>query len=418
VIHRDDIVRSERGKMKDSRPTVLSLFSGVGGFDMGLESAGMRTVYQCEIDKHCRSVLDRHWPSVPKWSDISTLTGDEILSHAPEIDVVAWGSPCQDLSVAGRRDGLGGTRSSLFHEGIRVINEIRKATNGRYPRISIWENVYGALTSNKGADFRVILAEMAKAGSILSEWRVLDAQFFGIPQRRRRVFVISVFDPAVADRCADEILPISASVRRDTKTSRSANEGASAETATGSARSDQSPILMDRAAFNQGVNAQYDPYISDDPVSPSLLVTPHAVAQQSESEVTLSFDTQFGSNANVTEDVAPTLKSSQQSPSVMLNTERTYRDVVGALLGRDCYGANTEGVRDGKLILESASALSMVVRRLTPVECERLMGWADDHTRYRADGSELVDGHRYRMCGNGVASPVARWIGEQIVPYL
>jgi DNA (cytosine-5)-methyltransferase 1 len=141
---------------------------------------------------------DKHWPAVPKWDDVSTLTGKHILAGAPVIDVVAWGSPCQDLSVAGKRAGLEGGRSNLFHEGIRIIKELRKETNGQYPRISIWENVVGALNSNRGADFGVILDEMAEAGALVIEWTVLDAQYFGVPQRRRRVFVIAIFDPAIA----------------------------------------------------------------------------------------------------------------------------------------------------------------------------------------------------------------------------
>ena len=100
---------------------VLSLFSGVGGFDMGLENAGMETVFQCEWDKHCLTILDRHWPDVPKWDDISTLTGKHILAGVPVIDVVAWGSPCQDLSVAGKRAGLEGGTSNLFYEGTIFI---------------------------------------------------------------------------------------------------------------------------------------------------------------------------------------------------------------------------------------------------------------------------------------------------------
>lgn len=143
---------------------VLSLFSGVGGFDMGLEAAGMQTVFQCEWDKHCRSVLDRHWANVPKWSDISTLTGKHILDHAPDIDVVAWGSPCQDLSKAGKQAGLSGGRSGLFYEGIRIIKELREETNGKYPRFSIWENVAGAINSNKGADFGQSLMRWQKQG--------------------------------------------------------------------------------------------------------------------------------------------------------------------------------------------------------------------------------------------------------------
>lgn len=160
---------------------VLSLFSGVGGFDLGLEQAGMTTIYQCELDVRARSVLDRHWPDVPKWDDISTLTAEEILRHGKNPDVIAWGSPCQDLSVAGKRAGIEGSRSSLFYEGIRIIKELREATNNEYPRISIWENVPGAITSNDGKDFGVVLDEMAKAGALVIEWAVLDAQYFGVP---------------------------------------------------------------------------------------------------------------------------------------------------------------------------------------------------------------------------------------------
>jgi DNA (cytosine-5)-methyltransferase 1 len=155
---------------------VLSLFSGVGGFDMGLENAGMKTVFQCELNKNCQTILQRHWPEVPKWDDVKTLTGEHILQHAPIIDVVAWGSPCQDLSVAGKRAGLEGNQSELFFEGIRIIKELRKATNNVYPRISVWENVFGATHSNKGADFGRVLDEMAEAGALVIEWRVLDAQ--------------------------------------------------------------------------------------------------------------------------------------------------------------------------------------------------------------------------------------------------
>ena len=194
---------------------VLSLFSGVGGFDMGLENAGMETVFQCEWDKHANSILYKHWPDVPKWDDVSTLTGKHILAHAPVVDVVAWGSPCQDLSVAGKRAGLEGGRSGLFHEGIRIIKELQEETNGQYPRISIWENVVGALNSNRGADFGVILNEMAEAGAVAIEWSVLDAQYFGVPQRRRRVFVIAIFDPVLANRCPNPLLPVAESLPGD-----------------------------------------------------------------------------------------------------------------------------------------------------------------------------------------------------------
>lgn len=348
---------------------VLSLFSGVGGFDLGLEASGMQTVFQCESDKHCLSVLNRHWADVPKWGDISTLTGKHILAHAPQIDVVAWGSPCQDLSKAGKQEGLTGSRSVLFFEGMRIINEIRKETNGLYPKFSIWENVAGALTSNRGADFGAILDAMAEAGALVIEWALLDAQFFDIPQRRKRVFVISIFDSSAAERCGDALFLVEESLRRNPETSKE----------TG------------------GVTSEID-------------------------------------------------------SSVAGSDQRTYRKVVDALLSRDQFRVNHEGARDGKLVLEEKTIIldptrvddirvysdvvqtlknrmgtggnnvPMVlpssatrIRKLTPIECERLMGWSDDHTKYKQDGSVQADSHRYRQIGNGVATPVAKWVGEQVM---
>jgi DNA (cytosine-5)-methyltransferase 1 len=303
---------------------VLSLFSGVGGFDMGLENAGMETVFQCEWDKHCRTILDRHWPTVPKWDDVSTLTGEHILAHAPVIDVVAWGSPCQDLSVAGKRAGLEGGRSNLFYEGMRIITELRKASNGKYPRISIWENVYGALNSNKGEDFEAILKEMVEAGSLLCEWRVLDAQYFGIPQRRRRVFVVAVFDSATANRCPDPLLPVSEGLLWH-PTTRATTREEPADTVTasvGSGSEQELPILIDRAAFNQGENAKYPPHISDDPVIPSLVARgPHAVFTKSRRAQSATDDETW-----VEGKPAPTLNSFDQGDvrATTVIVDRTY----------------------------------------------------------------------------------------------
>ena len=281
---------------------VLSLFSGVGGFDLGLERAGMETVFQCEWDKHATSILERHWPDTPRWTDVSTLTGAYVLQHAPIIDVVAWGSPCQDLSVAGKRAGLGGERSGLFHEGIRIIKEIREITNGQYPRFSIWENVAGALSSSNGADFGEVLYEMDEAGACFSEWRLLDAQYFGVPQRRRRVFVISVFDSATAARCPNSLLPVCEGVRGDIEAGGTEREEPTGTTSEGVASGGEHPILIDRAAFNQGVNAKYDPCISDNPVTPSLVARgPHAVA-------TIGFSHTQGLSAQPSETAWPTLR--------------------------------------------------------------------------------------------------------------
>ena len=378
---------------------VLSLFSGVGGFDMGLENAGMETVFQCEWDKHANSILHRHWPDVPKWDDVSTLTGKHILANAPVVDVVAWGSPCQDLSVAGKRAGLEGGRSGLFHEGIRIIKELQEESNGIYPRISIWENVVGALNSNRGADFGVILDEMAEAGALAIEWAVLDAQYFGVPQRRRRVFVIAIFDPVLANRCPNPLLPVAESLPghltkgkpKRKSAARTLTEGLGTDdaivNAIGASLYHKSTVVNQDANAGHMVVETNPTRLLGSQIIGSLNATDYKWPQNQQLdenkfivEPMLAFDTQFGSNANVTEDISPTLKSSQQSPSVAYDAEPT-----------------------------------MAVRRLTPLECERLMGWPDNHTLTKADGTEQADSHRYKQAGNGVASLVAQWIAKHIL---
>jgi len=181
-----------------------SLFAGVGGFDLGLEAAGWECGFQVEWDPHCQQVLAHHWPDVPRWGDVQEVNGADL----PPVDVITFGSPCQDLSVAGKRAGLEGNRSGLFFEATRIIKEMRNATGGAFPRYAIWENVAGALTSRNGDDFEAVLKEMAGLGPSFIEWAVLDAQFFGVPQRRRRVFVIACFDPAIAERSGTQILAV------------------------------------------------------------------------------------------------------------------------------------------------------------------------------------------------------------------
>ena len=359
---------------------VLSLFSGVGGFDLGLERAGMSTVFQCEWDKHATSVLQRHWPHVPRWGDISTLTGSHVLTHAPVVDVVAWGSRCQDLSVAGNRAGLEGSRSGLFHEGIRIINELRKATNNVYPRISIWENVYGALSSNRGADFGVILNEMAKAGALVQEWRVLDAQHFGVPQRRRRVFLISVFDSSIAANCSGSLLPVSEGLRWNPTTRPAEREDASI-TATGSPRND--------GQWPAGSNEQ-------------------GVLRQSISSKWSKGSSGPSGDEYVNMVVRDRLLGSPVAVPFTPSSFSQYARGVGTLRSN---GGDLGGGSETLVAVSSGAS----VRRLTPLECERLMGWPDDWTAFKAGGTAQADTNRYRQCGNGVASPVAEWVGQQVL---
>ena len=181
-------------------PTYGSLFSGVGGFDMGFDKAGYDCRWQVEWDKNCQQTLAYHWPDVPRHGDVQDVRGDQL----EPVDVIIYGSPCQDLSVAGKRAGIDGSRSSMFFESVRIFREMRDATGNTYPRIVVWENVAGALSSNRGEDFRAVLTALDDIGAVAQWWNVLDAQFFGVPQRRRRVFLVSVFDPAIVGRAGHE----------------------------------------------------------------------------------------------------------------------------------------------------------------------------------------------------------------------
>ena len=161
---------------------VGSLFSGCGGFDLGFVRAGFTTIWGCEIDPQARAVFRRHHPEATLYHDIQEVNGETL----EPVDVLIFGSPCQDLSVAGKRAGLAGERSGLFMEAMRIVDQMAPASR---PRVAIWENVPGALSSNGGKDFGSVLWEMGSRWSGIA-YRVLDLQWFGVPQRRRRVFAV------------------------------------------------------------------------------------------------------------------------------------------------------------------------------------------------------------------------------------
>ena len=162
----------------------VSLFAGVGGFDLGFENVGWECVGQVEIDKQARAVLDQHWPDVPKHDDV--VTAKEWASDiglVGNVDLVCGGFPCQDVSVAGKRAGLAGQRTGLFWDALSFATFVQAEW-------LVLENVGGLLSSNQGRDFGVVLSAMADAGYRHIEWRMLDSQFLGVAQRRRRVFVV------------------------------------------------------------------------------------------------------------------------------------------------------------------------------------------------------------------------------------
>ena len=196
--------------MERNKLTLGSLFDGSGGFPLGGLLSGITPVWASEIEPFPIRVTTKRLPFMKHYGDVSRMDGGKI----EPVDVITFGSPCQDMSIAGRREGLDGSRSSLFYEAVRIVKEMRCATDGRYPRYIVWENVPGAFSSNKGADFQSVLekicsikgyeidparpAKWPAAGEIVADdfslaWRVFDAQYWGVPQRRKRIYLVADF---------------------------------------------------------------------------------------------------------------------------------------------------------------------------------------------------------------------------------
>lgn len=206
--------------------TAVSLFAGVGGFDLALERAGVKVVASVEIDKKAQSVLKKHFPQSTIFDDVMGVTGEQLRAAGfePENGIITGGFPCQDLSVAGKRAGLAGKRSGLFWEICRIIDETRSQT-------VILENVPGLLSSNNGKDMAVVIEALVERGYRVG-WRVLDAQHFGVPQRRRRVFIVASLGNS--GRSPEEILSIKSSRAGYLEASKSKREDIARKVAAGS----------------------------------------------------------------------------------------------------------------------------------------------------------------------------------------
>ncbi len=209
-IHSREPDRAGRDTPEPPKLTLGSLFDGSGGFPLGGLLSGITPVWASEIEPFPIRVTTKRLPFMKHYGDVSKMDGADV----EPVDIITFGSPCQDMSIAGKRAGLDGSRSNLFYEAIRIVKEMRCATNGKYPRYIVWENVPGAFSSNKGADFQSVLEEVCSvkgyevdparpskwpaAGEIMADdfslaWRVFDAQYWGVPQRRKRIYLVADF---------------------------------------------------------------------------------------------------------------------------------------------------------------------------------------------------------------------------------
>ncbi len=321
-----------------------SLFDGSGGFPLGGLLAGITPVWSSEIEPFPVRVTTKRFPYMKHYGDISVLNGAEL----PPVDIITFGSPCQDMSVAGKRSGLDGSRSSLFYEAIRIIKEMRGATDGKYPRYIVWENVPGAFSSNKGQDFRAVLEEVCKvkdaevsvpfpgkwenAGRIMGDgysvaWRQFDAQFWGVPQRRKRIYLVADFAGGSAGKILFE------------------SEGLSGYSAEGF-RSWQTAAGASAEGFGETGSYSVDGYNSSvDEVAATLGVN---CGVSTGRNGVMVLNDQGGNRMDVTEDMTCTLRAeSHHPPLVFENHSQDSRytgpqDMVQTILSTFGTGGNNQ----------------------------------------------------------------------------
>jgi DNA (cytosine-5)-methyltransferase 1 len=387
-------------------PVAGSLFSGVGGLDLGLHRAGFQHAFFCESDPWRRTVLAAHWPGVPIHDNVASLrfvqpdgTGDIAAATEgrrdlgepgqPPVDLLCGGFPCQDLSVAGQRKGLAGARSGLFHEFARIIDTLR-------PGWVLLENVPGLLSSNSGRDFGIVLGTLADIGYGVA-WRVVDSRFFGVPQRRRRVFILGTLaqsDPRAAAERAGQILAVGTRCDRHPPTGTEAREDVAVASLSGLGtggpddNDGQAGRVIAHTLRSEGADASEDGTGRGTPLVAAPLTkgsasgegvnAPGRRQEHDVNLVTAFYPTGGAKDGFWQEDISPPMK-------------------VGTGVG----APSGIGV-----------AQATGVRRLTPVECERLQAWPDGWTN---PSGKAPDSRRYAACGDGVTSTVSEWIGRRLI---
>ena len=396
----------------------LSLFSGLEAATVAWSPLGWHCVAVAEIEPFPCALLAHHYPSTPNLGDVTKITAEQIKNLGP-IDLVVFGSPCQDLSVAGKQAGLSGARSGLFYDAIRIIGWARQHNGCRF---ALWENVPGAFSSNQGRDFAAVVAAMAGCRSIdtpkngwgtegaalgddaMVEWSVLDAQWNGLAQRRKRVFALADFGDWT---CRPPILLEPSSLRGDSAPCRDAQQivAATLEASAGRSRGAGTPISL-LVPFTQ---QRRDRYLHLDVAS-----TKTAHNSKDADDLVIAFNARQDPSHST--EVFGCLGSAHpQAEAVCF--QQNSRDEL-RLLGGDGQIAGALCAHQGAK-QQNYLALKPVfaVRRLTPVECERLQGFSDTYTKipYRKKTADLcADSPRYKALGNSMAVPVIQWIGRAI----
>ena len=322
----------------------LDLFSGIGGFSLGLKQAGIpiKNSFFSEIDKYAIQVYQNNFKNSKYVGSVTDVQKEQL----PKIDIITFGSPCQDFSMAGKRKGMDGERSSLITQAIRLINECR-------PSFFIWENVKGTFSSNSGSDFWAIIQAFTNIGGYRLEWQLLNTKWF-LPQNRERIYLVGY----IANGSGEQVFPVTKNNYKIDETRTNPN------TCTLTTRY--------RASTSQG----------------SYIAECNKVSQK----VKIKSATKKG------------YETAKKGDSInyAVPTSKTRRGRVGKGVAQTLDTACNQAVLDNK------------IRRLTPIECERLQGFPDNWTKTGKELETISDSQRYKMCGNAVSVDVVRAVGERI----
>ena len=392
-----------------------SVCSGVEAASLAWEPLGWQPAWFSEIEKFPCAVLAHRWPNIPNHGDMTKLTAKILVGEIEAPDVLVGGTPCQAFSVAGLRGSLEDERGNLTLVLVRILNAIDfiRTRQGKQPCILVWENVPGVLNTKDNA-FGCLLGALASediplqpagkkwtnAGAVFGHrrqiaWRTLNAEFFGVPQSRRRVFLVA----SARNICPSEILFEQQSGEGDYVQSMEAKQNHSGAAARNNGSHHQ-PILMRMRGFGDYLPSPTASTIkARDYKDATDLIIIHGRQDPCISNKAFALDCQHSGNTNV----------------LFIN---------GNIINKSpTSGGNGLGIRENSIAYtltatdRHAVAMGKVLRRLTPLECERLQGFPDNHTRIPWRGKpaeECPDGHRYKAIGNSMAVPVMRWIGERI----
>lgn len=409
--------------------------------------------------------------------DITKIHGDKI----EPVDCITFGSPCQDLSIAGCRAGLAGERSGLFMEAVRIIKEMRSSTDGLYPTFAVWENVPGAFSSNGGEDFRAVLEELArveqpnasiprpssrggrwsKAGAIAGNgwslaWRQLDAQHWGVPQRRKRIALVADFGGQRAAEILFERTSLSGNPDESVK-KRQEVTGAAGSRIAGNDR--PVPILNDQGGGVMGVSYNvtgtlraaehgHQPIVFESNAQPVVLESNQIHATVTQTGICPTLPASMGMGGGyvpmVTERKIFDARGNGDgkiAPTITGDHENRITDYTAIAIERKTFNeqsfsyykesdkcstlkAKSGNIGNGSECLIAEKVIRWIVRRLTPVECERLQGYPDDYTNIgdwtdsKGKKHKYADSPRYKALGNSIALPQWFWLVQRMRPYL